>query len=270
MMPQSERETHLTRTYWKRLGQGTLYEEFRVVDKRPGQEVRRVDGLVDLGGQHRIASKGERPPTLNDQDIIIIQTKATPLNPYVFGQALLSPQLVRLSWAPSSVRSVLLCTADDPKLREVVRAYPEIEVCIESDEVVRFSPRPLPGAAERVRRLYGGALKAPAGLSASLTIAGILVPGETNGFAQSLAQLVSEKHLISIHGHQERGRAATLGMYLSGEVIVGQALLKRMGAASVRSIVVCRRGDRAVEAALCHYTKVEIDMIGDGTPARAR
>jgi hypothetical protein len=112
----SKHETPLTRAYWKGLGDGTLYEEFRVVDAIAGVlSWRDVDGVVILGEAHRIASRGERAGvSLDDKDVIVIQTMATRLNPYVFGQALLSMDLIRMRWAPRSLRSVLICTADDP------------------------------------------------------------------------------------------------------------------------------------------------------------
>ena len=122
----SEHETPLTRAYWEDLGDGTLYEELRVVDAKAGVRSRRdVHGVIVLGEAHRIASPGERAGvSLNGKDVIVIQTKATSLNPYVFGQALLSMDLIRMRWAPRSLRSVLVCTADDPGLRPVIGAFP--------------------------------------------------------------------------------------------------------------------------------------------------
>ena len=44
-------------------------------------------------------------------------------------------------------------------------------------------------------------------------------------------------------------------MWASGEIIVAQRLLAKMGAASVHSILLCRRDDHAVgEALRCHAT----------------
>lgn len=79
-------EAPLTRRYWERLGEGTLYEEFGIVRPGAGIRARRVDGVVVLGTPPRIASRDERRRlSLDGEDVIVIQTKATPLNPYVFG-----------------------------------------------------------------------------------------------------------------------------------------------------------------------------------------
>ena len=108
----------------------TLYEEFRVVNAIVGEQSwRAVDGVVVLGEPHRIASPAERGGlSLDGKDVVVLQTKATRLNPYVFGQALLSMDLIRMRWSPRSLRSVLICVADDPELRPVTSMYPSIDV----------------------------------------------------------------------------------------------------------------------------------------------
>jgi hypothetical protein len=65
-------ETPLTRAYWQRLGEGTLYEEFGVVRAGAGTRPRRVDGVVVLGTPPRIASRDERGRlSLDGQDVIV-------------------------------------------------------------------------------------------------------------------------------------------------------------------------------------------------------
>ena len=70
------------------------------------QSARDIDGVVLLGDPHEINSRGRR--CLDGEKIVIIQTKATRLNPHLYGQALLSQELIRLRWSLRSVRSVLL------------------------------------------------------------------------------------------------------------------------------------------------------------------
>jgi hypothetical protein len=107
----SVHETPLTLRYWEALGEGTLYEEFPVVKARRGvQERRVVDGLVVLGGPPvRVpegpAGRDERAAaSLDGEDVVVIQAKCTRLSPYVFGQALLSMDLIRQRWSPRSRR----------------------------------------------------------------------------------------------------------------------------------------------------------------------
>ena len=63
----------------------------------PGVRTNRdVEGVVVRGPAPRIATKRERDSvSLDGQDVIVIQTKASRLNPYVFGQALLSMDLIK-------------------------------------------------------------------------------------------------------------------------------------------------------------------------------
>jgi hypothetical protein len=86
----SLRESPITQEFWEDElgGQGTLYEEFRAVEQRGVQSRRDLDGVVVLGDPSGIRTRGRR--CLDGEDRVIIQTKATPLNPHVFGQALLS------------------------------------------------------------------------------------------------------------------------------------------------------------------------------------
>jgi hypothetical protein len=64
--------------------------------------------------------------------------------------------------------------------------------------------------------------------------------------------------VTSIHSEASGGRPKNLGMWVAGEVIAAQQLLLRMGATAVDSVVLCRRGDRAVEAALRRYARFEV------------
>jgi hypothetical protein len=83
----STKETPLTRRYWERVvGRGTLLEEYCVVRPRPGVSPRYIDGVIILGGEHRIASKPEHG-SLNGHDVVVVQTKRGRLGMYLLGQS---------------------------------------------------------------------------------------------------------------------------------------------------------------------------------------
>ena len=260
----SKHETPLTQAYWEGLGDGTLYEELRVVDAKAGVRSRRhVDGVVVLGEAHRIASPGERAGvSLNDRDVIVIQTKATPLNPYVFGQALLSMDLIRMRWAPRSLHSIIICTADDPRLRPVIGAFPDVEVHVDhSGRHGSFGLTPLPGAAARLASQRGVLLVEKPRLTPSFQIDGVIVPSYDPRRRRPLAELVDGEKVTTVHSEAEDGRARSLGMWMSGEVIAAQHLLLQMGAAAVHSIVLSRP-DEAIEAALRRHASFELAEAG--------
>lgn len=232
------KETDYTHEFWENeIGRGTLYEEFTVVtQERDVQERRKVDGLVVLGERRRIAKRGEEPSRLNDQDLIVIQTKAERLGPYVFGQALLSPRLIRRSWRPRSLRSVLLCAADNPDLgMPLANAYtmpwcsstearpaeesggsiPSTEVTSRVEVCIRPPTRRncrRYGGWERsvgvVQERIDGALIAPAVLPGKCTIDGVLIPAWNSSGSPTLDDLQG-LDVISIHGSE-----AAVGMYI--------------------------------------------------------
>jgi hypothetical protein len=75
----SKLETPMTHRYWKRVG-GTLLEEYLVVPSSAGVGWRRIDGIIIMDGEHRIASGAEkRSVSLDGHDLIIVQTKASRL-----------------------------------------------------------------------------------------------------------------------------------------------------------------------------------------------
>jgi hypothetical protein len=258
----SVNETPLTRAYWREelCGQGALYEEFRAVDADgDGQSWRDIDGVVVLGDPAGTVMRG-RTRSLDGQDVVVIQTKATRLNPYVFGQALLSKDLIRRRWAPRSVRSVLICTADDPELRPVADGF--LKVVVKEGKVGSFGLRRIPGAAEDLAVRQQMPVIAPARLARRVRVDGVMARGLGPGHGDSLGEQVTGRDVTSIHSLRDSRGPARLGMWVAGEVILAQRLLTGMGAASVRSVVVCRRGDRAVERELRTYATVEVRELG--------
>jgi hypothetical protein len=73
----SKLETPMTRRYWERV-RGTLLEEYLVGPScPPGVGRRLIDAVIIEDGDHRIASRAESVSlSLNEHDIVIVQTKA--------------------------------------------------------------------------------------------------------------------------------------------------------------------------------------------------
>jgi hypothetical protein len=255
-----DHESPLTRRYWeKTLREGTLYAEFPIVKRQQGVQPRRVDGLVVLGTPSHYVPKGEdgrderAAANLNDKDVVVIQTKATRLNPYVFGQALLSMDLIRQRWRPRSLRAVLICVEEDPELTPIVARYEDLTMAIEPPVGKKQRPpdHRLPGAAATVARRLDGFAVAPAQVGRYVRIDGVVIPRE-RASEGSLQQAVRGCDVVSVHSYRPSAGAkrAGFGMYVGGEVIMAQALLAQMGAKSVRSVVIADRGDAAVEEAM--------------------
>jgi hypothetical protein len=255
-MSMSLHETPLTRAYWQSLGQGILYEELAVADAVPGKQSRRlVDAVVVLGHESRVAGP-RRGVSLDGEDVVVIQTKATRLNPYVFGQALLSAELIRLRWTPASVRSVVICVEDDPELKPLVESYANVEVrLMPSSRKSSFHIPRIRGAADRVHESTSGTLTAPARLTSRLRIDGLVcTDGDLVRSGDAVGD-VTGRDLVSIHSYRH-----SLGMWVGGEVILTQALLKGRGARSVRSVVVCGRGDPAIERVLLRHATFDLQF----------
>jgi hypothetical protein len=84
---------------------------------------------------------------------------------------------------------------------------------------------------------------------------GVLIPSGSNADNPTLVD-VSGREVISIHGSD-----GIVGMYICGEAIAAKVLLEHCGAASVRSIIVCKQGDHAIESALSSFPGIEIMVL---------
>lgn len=140
----SKHETPLTHRYWKSV-RGTLVEEFLAVPRRAGVGRCLIDAIILPNGPHRVARSAE--VDLKDQDVIVVQTKASRLGMYVMGQALFSAELVQ-RFQPASVKSVIICTADDLVLRPLLDRYPHVEVVLMDAAQQQYEPD---GAPRRSR-----------------------------------------------------------------------------------------------------------------------
>ena len=115
----SKRETPLTRRYWQEIG-GTLIEEFPAVRRSLNQGRRLLDGVVILDAPHLIVN--HREVEIENQDIVVLQTKASRLGMYLLGQALFSRHLM-MPFRPRSIDTVAICTKGDAVLEPWAAAY---------------------------------------------------------------------------------------------------------------------------------------------------
>lgn len=122
----SKHETPMTRWYWQQVG-GTLIEEFCVVRGSRSCGTRLLDGVIVKGGPLVIARQSD--VSLEDQDIIVVQAKASRLGMYLMGQAFFSAQLMQ-SFSPRSVESVALVLRDDEVLRPLFEQYAGMRVVV--------------------------------------------------------------------------------------------------------------------------------------------
>lgn len=125
----SKHETPLTVRYWESIG-GSLIEEFPAVRRGPNNAQRLIDGVIVLDGKRRRISHDET--TIQDQDIVVIQTKASRLGMYLMGQALFSAEMMK-SFNPRSIRTVAICNQDDVILRPICDGA-GIEVVVFNDQ----------------------------------------------------------------------------------------------------------------------------------------
>lgn len=75
---------------------------------------------------------------LEGEDVVAVQAKAHRLGMYLMGQAIFSAELLR-RFRPRSIRSVILCSADDSVQRPLLTPYPEVDVVVVPGTPVRPS-----------------------------------------------------------------------------------------------------------------------------------
>jgi hypothetical protein len=127
----SKHEKPMILRYWEQVG-GTLLLEYHVVPRSPGVGRRLLDAVIIVGGEHRVASSGEKI-SLDGHDLIIVQAKASRVGMYLLGQAFFSRELVRARFKPRSVRTVALCAADDAVLRPIAERF-GVDVVVDKDD----------------------------------------------------------------------------------------------------------------------------------------
>lgn len=140
----SKLETPMTRWYWQQVG-GTLIEEFCAVRRTRTCGPRLLDGVIIRGGEFRIARQSEI--SVEDRDIVVVQTKAERLGMYLMGQAFFSAQLMK-RFRPRSVASVALVAQDDDVLRPLFEQYEGMRVVVCPPEVAKPNKAQQPAGLE--------------------------------------------------------------------------------------------------------------------------
>lgn len=128
-------ETPMTRWYWREiLKRGTLIEEYVAVERAEDDSnaPRFMDGLVVLDGPFEISD--DVGMDITGKDVVVIQSKNKRLGMYLMGQAIFSRELI-LKKGAKSVRSVAVYRKEDKVMRQLLLAYPGIEVKICPPEV---------------------------------------------------------------------------------------------------------------------------------------
>jgi hypothetical protein len=131
----SKLETPMIVEFWESVG-GTLVTEFQAVPRSAGVGRRLLDAVILPGLPKERAHW--RDVNLEDQDVVAVQAKAHRLGMYLMGQAIFSVELLR-RFRPKSIRSVILCSADDSVLRPLLTPYPQVDVVVVSGVPVRPS-----------------------------------------------------------------------------------------------------------------------------------
>lgn len=124
----SKLETPMILRFWESVG-GTLIPEFQAVARSPGVGRRLLDAVILPNRPKGQAHWSE--VDIAGQNVIAVQAKAQRLGMYLMGQGLFSAELLR-RFQPKSIRSIILCSADDSVLRPLLARYPEVEVVIDA------------------------------------------------------------------------------------------------------------------------------------------
>lgn len=258
-------ETPMIEQYWNEI-HGTLCAEFQIAERR------KLDAVILPDGE----DKEVRNPSLDDQNVIVVQAKAKRLSMYLMGQTLFSAELVRRFHNPHSIRSVALCKKVDPYLSSLfVSVSKKVGVDIEIKEYLDPNARPpseSPGTRgvemiQRYRDKVGGTLyrKFPKNTSnGQHFIHAVIVSNETNSREEILGEDIPKgQEVIVVHAKSKQPKGYyRLGMYIMGQALFGATLVKQeFKPRSIRSIVLCDRDDAILHPILKDIgKKVGIDM----------
>lgn len=102
-----------------------MIPEVQAVARSPGVGRRLLDAVILPNRPKGQAHWSE--VDIAGQNVIAVQAKAQRLGMYLMGQGLFSAELLR-RFQPKSIRSIILCSADDSVLRPLLARYPEVEV----------------------------------------------------------------------------------------------------------------------------------------------
>lgn len=242
----SKLETPMVLRWWNESGlSGVLAEEWPLVAKSGLTQRRRADAVavLDSAGNRMVVDWRELP-ALEGHDVVVLQAKASPLCAPLAGQAVGSAWLLNRH-SPNSVRSVLLCTADDADLRPLVEAH-GVEVVV----MPEFGGRPFsyPADGERLAmwgNRAGGVLRENFALTKGprphrAHAVHVDAAPALRGSRTSLEGL--DVHVLtSARSGSKRG--TSFGMYAIGMALLHRELARKQGAAAVTTRILTTTTD---------------------------
>ncbi|MEP1353253.1 MAG: hypothetical protein ABJX32_06130 [Tateyamaria sp.] len=134
----SKHETPLTEQFWKEVCNGAYLPEFMLVSRTSNQARRLADAVILTDRPHGRAQRSDYP-NLNGENVVVVQTKAHRLGMNVMGQAVFSARLLK-NLGANAVRSIILVTAEDAAMQNLLDDFPEVEVWIADPKLVE-APR---------------------------------------------------------------------------------------------------------------------------------
>lgn len=117
----------MVRGYWGKVG-GTLLPELEIVPASEQGEAQTVSAVILPDGRTVEPGPEERiPGILRGQHVVVVEANPGRLTRELLGRAVFAGALVR-RLLPRSIRVVALCAEDDANLRELLLAFPHVEV----------------------------------------------------------------------------------------------------------------------------------------------
>jgi hypothetical protein len=206
--------------------------------------------------------------------VIVVQTKGGRLDCGAIGQAIFSPLLIRRTWNPSSLRSVIVCTREDALLSSVLPNLPQqpkVELHIRASEglvrVPKIRYRRAPAFVEQYWRQRGGTLvtnyplmKRDGSSASRKADALLLLDGPSRRASPAEVPSLEGQRvevIVSVPGRN--------GMYSAGAALVNLELVRRRGARAARAVILCRSADAAMAEVLTGFTDIGVEAM---QPAR--
>ena len=135
------RENRLTLRYWESVG-GTLVLEFHVVAASATSAKRVVDAIILPDGPTMIAKA--KDVAIAGHRVVVVQTKAYPMDLVNFGQALGGAALLEERFRPASVRAVAVCVGHDEAMEQLAARFGVEVVVFEAADAGDHAVPPIP------------------------------------------------------------------------------------------------------------------------------
>lgn len=238
-------------TWWEESGlSGLLAEEYPLVAKHGPVQRRRVDAVaVTSAGNGRSIIDWRDVPDLTGQDIVVVQAKVGPITAPLIGQAVGSLWLAQRH-DPRSVRSVLLCSADEPLLTAVAEDHGVEVVALPQFGGRRFSLTANRDLLSRWARLNDGKMMVGVSLDQDPSSYRAHALHSTGNGPPGPDALAGRDITVLTAPH-------SFGMYAFGQALAGEALMRHEAARSIRSVVITDRVDPLI-ANLCRGFGIEV------------